>query len=126
MNKVFLFFIFFTILLSSPLFINAQELSTKNKKAIQLFNKANESKAARDFDSAKDFLYQAIEKDKNFVEAYVALGTIHKLYQDNVKARKCFEKIVERTLNPMPFFIIPSESFICRKEIMSRQRNYSI
>lgn len=73
----------------------AQNLSTTNKKAIQNYQLADNFIQARKFDDAKQALYAAIDKDPNFVEAYMKLGSIHKLFGDKEKARNAFKKAAE-------------------------------
>ncbi len=90
-----LFFISLTILVLSVGNLFSQSLSTTNKKAIQNYHLAESFIQARKFDDAKQALYAAIEKDGNFVEAYMKLGAVHKLFGDKEKARNAFKKAAE-------------------------------
>ena len=53
-------------------------LSTKNKKAIELYTEADNFRVRGDYKTALDLLQQAIEKDKNFSEAYFRQALIYK------------------------------------------------
>lgn len=50
------------------------DLTTKSKKAIELYTMADNYRVRRQFEEAITLLNEAIEKDKNFVEAYHRLG----------------------------------------------------
>jgi OOP family OmpA-OmpF porin len=91
----------FKIALLGVLFIgstlSAQQLSTKNKKAIRYYQQADLylSSAYRKFEEAKQLLYSAIKEDPEFVEAYLKLASIHKLFADNEKARNALQKATD-------------------------------
>ncbi|MCS6823456.1 MAG: OmpA family protein [Cytophagaceae bacterium] len=72
-------------------------LSTKNKKAIELYQQAESMLKGRErnFDGARDALYKAIEKDKNFIEAYEKLAFIHLTLKDFERAKNAYLKIAE-------------------------------
>jgi OmpA-OmpF porin, OOP family len=90
--KLFIFLIMFMLCFGQG---NAQNLSTTNKKAIGNYQLADNFIQARKFDDAKQALYAAIDKDPNFVEAYMKLGGVHKLFGDKEKARAAFKKAAE-------------------------------
>ncbi|MCU0428585.1 MAG: OmpA family protein [Cytophagaceae bacterium] len=75
----------------------AQQLSTKSKKAIRYYQQADLylSSAYRRFEEAKELLYSAIQEDPEFVEAYLKLASIHKLFNDSEKARKALQKAAD-------------------------------
>lgn len=75
--------------------VAAQKYSTTNKQAIRLYEQANGLSSARQFDQAKECLYEAVRKDPNFVEAYIRLAGIHNLFQDYDKARNALQKAVD-------------------------------
>jgi len=89
------FFIYLALFFLTTGHAFAQTLSTTNKKAIQNYQLADQLIQARKFDDAKQALYSAIDKDPNFVEAYMRLGAIHKLFGDKEKARNAFKKAAE-------------------------------
>ncbi len=93
----------------------SQNLSTTHKKAIQNYQLAEHYIQARKFDDAKLALYGAIEKDPNFVEAYMKLGAVHKLFGDKEKARNAFKKAAELKpdFKPMAgaYFVLADYSF---------------
>ena len=53
-------------------------LSTKNKKAVELYTEADNFRVRGQYREALDLLNQAIEKDKNFSEAYFRQALIYK------------------------------------------------
>ena len=63
----------FLIVASFPLAAQ-NELSTKSKKAIELYTLADNFRVRGQFEEALNLLDQAIAKDKNFVEAYYRRG----------------------------------------------------
>src|SRR5436190_21263040 len=72
-------------------------LSTKNKKAIELYMSADNYRVRFQYDQAIDLLKQAIEKDKEFVEAYLSLGVIYKSKQDLAHSSENLEKGLQLT-----------------------------
>ncbi len=73
--------------------ISAQtELSTKSKKAIELYTMADNYRVRRQFTEAIRLLNEAIEKDKNFVEAYHRLGLTYFAMNQFKKAIANYEK----------------------------------
>ncbi|MBT1703132.1 OmpA family protein [Chryseosolibacter indicus] len=67
-------------------------LSTKSKKAIELYTEADNYRVRGQFAQAITLLQQAIEKDKEFVEAYYRLGLVYMTRKDYEQAIKNFEK----------------------------------
>lgn len=78
------------LVVSQPNF--AQQLSTKNKKAIELYVQADNYRVRGQWDQAIALLDEAISKDKNFEEAYYRLATIYKAQEKNQQATEWFEK----------------------------------
>ena len=66
-------------------------LSTKNKKAIELYVEADNYRVRGQFNQAISLLQQAIEKDKNFSEAYFRLGVTFKMMRDLDRSTKSYE-----------------------------------
>src|SRR6187455_3840738 len=62
-----------TLLTSFSVFAQG-ELSTKSKKAIELYTMADNFRVRGQYSEAIGLLNQAIEKDDKFVEAYYRLG----------------------------------------------------
>jgi len=80
---------------------NAQSsLSTKSKKAIALYTEADNYRVRGQYNQAISLLQQAIEKDKNFVEAYYRLGITFKAMRDFNRSNLSFEKGLLLTQNP--------------------------
>ncbi len=77
---------------SSLTLLNAQPaLHTKSKKAIELYNAADNFRVRGQYKQAIDMLEQAIEKDKNFIEAYFRLGQTYKSFKQYTKSIEYFE-----------------------------------
>ncbi len=67
-------------------------LATKSKKAIEFYTEADNYRVRGQFSQAIGLLNQAIEKDKNFVEAFYRLGIVYMTLKDFPQAIKNFEK----------------------------------
>ena len=85
--------IIFFLLLAISSSVSAQtELSTKSKKAIELYTLADNFRVRGQYAEALNLLGQAIEKDKNFVEAYYRRGLTYYLMKQYPNAISDFEK----------------------------------
>jgi len=82
MMKVMLFCSF--VMVTGGYIAEAQSLSTKNKKAIELYTESDNYRVRREYDKAIELLLEAIEKDKKFEEAYYRLALIYRA-QDNLE-----------------------------------------
>jgi len=67
-------------------------LSTKSKKAIELYEQADNFRVRGQHAEAIRLLNQAIEKDKNFAEAYYRLGLVYMTTKNYPTAISNFEK----------------------------------
>jgi OmpA-OmpF porin, OOP family len=67
-------------------------LGTKSKKAIELYTEADNYRVRGQFSQAIGLLTEALQKDKNFVEAYYRLGIIYMTLKDFPQAIKHLEK----------------------------------
>src|SRR5690242_3999711 len=72
-------------------------LSTKNKKAIELYMSADNYRVRGQYTQAIDLLNQAIDKDKEFVEAYLSLGIIYKSRKDLARSTENLAKGLQLT-----------------------------
>lgn len=82
----------FIILVVSSTVLSAQPaLSTKSKKAIELYTLSENYRVRGQYTQAIDLLSQAIEKDKGFSEAYFRLGQVFKSLRQYAKAQENFE-----------------------------------
>lgn len=81
-----------TLLLISSAALAQMPLATKSKKAIALYTEADNFRVRGQFSQAIGLLNQAIQKDKNFVEAYYRLGIIYMTLKDFPHAIRNFEK----------------------------------
>lgn len=68
------------------------ELSTKSKKAIELYTAADNFRVRGQFDQAISLLNQAIDKDDKFVEAYYRLAVTYFFMKLYTKAMENYEK----------------------------------
>lgn len=76
------------------------QLSTKNKKAIELYVEADNYRVRGQFNQAISLLQQAIEKDKGFSEAYFRLGATYKMMRDLDRSTKSYEAGLYLTIDP--------------------------
>jgi OmpA-OmpF porin, OOP family len=87
--------IFLTIFALLAFYIHAlcqPVLSTKSKKAIELYTEADNFRVRGQFPQAIALLEEAIEKDKGFVEAYYRMGLVYMTGKKYPDALKYFEK----------------------------------
>ncbi len=75
----------------------AQILSTKNKKAIDLYIQADNYRVRGQYDQAISLLQQAIDKDKKFEEAYHRLAIVYRSMDRLPLATENFEKGLQLT-----------------------------
>ncbi len=90
-----LFFILPTWLASAQV-----PLNTKNKKAIELYTEADNYRVRGQYREAMQLLNQAIEKDRNFTEAYFRQGIILKAVRDYPQSSKVFLIGLNTTADP--------------------------
>jgi OmpA-OmpF porin, OOP family len=89
------------LILSIESFGQAQpELSTKSKKAIELYTEADNFRVRGHHAQAIELLNQALSKDKNFVEAYYRLGIVYMAAKNYEQAISNFEKGLSLTSDP--------------------------
>ncbi|HEX6225126.1 MAG TPA: tetratricopeptide repeat protein, partial [Chryseolinea sp.] len=89
MFRIIAFFFLVVITLSAA----AQtDLSTKSKKAIELYTLADNFRVRGQFEEALNLLNQALEKDKNFVEAYYRRGLTYYFMKQYPRAISDYEK----------------------------------
>ncbi len=73
------------------------KLTSTNKKAIALYTEADNYRVRGQFRQAIDLLEQAVEKDKNFVEAWYRLGLVYFNMRIYSRAIEQFEKALSLT-----------------------------
>jgi OmpA-OmpF porin, OOP family len=91
----YLFLLVFLILVNEG--VAQSNLSSKNKKAVELYVQADNYRVRRQYKEAIDLLNAAIEKDKNFIEAYYRLGLVYFNMRSFPKAIQQFEKALSLT-----------------------------
>ncbi|MBX2901782.1 MAG: OmpA family protein [Cyclobacteriaceae bacterium] len=69
----------------------SQDLSTKNKRAIELYTEADNFRVRGQFTQAINLLNEAISRDKKFEEAWYRLAIIYKAQENYVAATNAFE-----------------------------------
>src|SRR5688572_25845607 len=84
--------VFIVALLASFSMAAQGELSTKSKKAIELYTSADNFRVRGQYEEALNLLHQAIEKDDKFVEAYYRLGVTYFSMRQYGKAKDNYEK----------------------------------
>jgi outer membrane protein OmpA-like peptidoglycan-associated protein/tetratricopeptide (TPR) repeat protein len=87
----FTLILLFTVVACLQLFSQSQ-LSTKSKKAIELYTAADNFRVRGQYQEAISLLNQAIDKDDEFVEAYYRLGLVYMMMKSYPKAISNFEK----------------------------------
>jgi OmpA-OmpF porin, OOP family len=75
-------------------------LSTKSKKAIELYNEADNFRVRGQFSQAIMLLNEAIDKDKKFFEAWYRLGIVYMSLKEFDRAIQCLEKGLSLTSDP--------------------------
>lgn len=86
------------IVLLIPLVNYAQPaLSTKSKKAIELYNQADNYRVRGQYAEALNLLNQAVSKDKNFAEAYHRMGLVYMAMKQYAQATSAFEQALRLT-----------------------------
>lgn len=88
---------FVLILISSAISLAQMPLSSKNKKAIELYTEADNYRVRGQLTQAIQLLNQAIAKDKQFVEAYYRLGLVYMSSKDYNTAIQNFEQAIAAT-----------------------------
>lgn len=89
MKKILILISFFLVLGST---YAQYDLSKINKKATQLYEQAMERIDDGHFASAAGLLQQAIDADKNYIEAYLSLGAIYGKLKSYKSSTASFEK----------------------------------
>ena len=91
---------FFLLFISISAFGQTSTLCTKNKKAIELYTEADNYRVRGQFRQAFDLLNQAIQKDKNFCEAYYRMALVYYATKDLKKAIEWMNKGLALTSDP--------------------------
>jgi len=94
-------FIFGVLGLLGSIPVVSQILSTKNKKAIDLYVEADNYRVRGQYDQAIRLLKQAIEKDNKFEEAYARLGITYQSVGDLNLSSESFEQALALTPYPL-------------------------
>lgn len=89
MKKLLLFILLFSAItaLAQP-----YDPTKVNKKAVGYYNQAQERAVEENYISAAGLLQKAIETDKNYVDAYLALGSVYGILKNYKNSTANFEK----------------------------------
>jgi OOP family OmpA-OmpF porin len=93
---------------------SSQGLSTKNKKAIELYNEADNFRVHGQYTEALDRLDKALKKDKKFSEAWFRAGLIRKTLHQYPKAIEMYGKGLDVTTDvkkQLPFWFELTEVY---------------
>lgn len=93
--------IFVAFCLSGAIPVVSQTLSTKNKKAIDLYVEADNYRVRGQYDQAIRLLKQAIEKDNKFEEAFYRLAVTYRSAGDLALSSESFEQALGLTPYPL-------------------------
>ena len=100
-------------------------LSTKNKKAIELYIEADNFRVRGEYRAALSLLDQALDKDKNFSEAYFRQALIYKTLRDYQKSTELFLKGLYLTADPKKqkaYFFELGENYLLQGEYEKSQQ----
>lgn len=86
------------LLIASPCFSQGR-LSTKKKKAIEWYTEADNYRVRGQFPQAIQLLEKALDKDKDFHEAWFRLGQTYKMARKYPKAAEIFQRAMQH--NPL-------------------------
>jgi Predicted N-acetylglucosaminyl transferase len=89
--KVFLIIVSLAILNAYPLSAQDPTLSSKSKKAIELYTLADNFRVRGQYERAIELLKESIDKDKKFEEAYYRLALTYRSSGDLLKSIENFE-----------------------------------
>lgn len=82
----------FLLIFSVALQAQPYDPAKVNKKAVALYTQAQERAESENYASAAGLLLQAIEADKNYVDAYLALGSVYSVLKSYNSSINYFEK----------------------------------
>jgi outer membrane protein OmpA-like peptidoglycan-associated protein len=91
----------FSFLLAWPTW--GQELSTRNKKAAELYRESEAYMIRRQYKQAIDLLGQAVNRDFGFVEAHLRLADAYRFYGDPASAIKYYQEVIKLKPNQPDF-----------------------
>ncbi len=107
--------IFGVLCLLTSISVVSQTLSTKNKKAIDLYVEADNYRVRGQYDQAIRLLKQAIEKDKKFEEAYYRLGVTYRSAGDLTSSSESLEQaavLIPYPLKQKTYFYLLADNYL--------------
>ncbi|MFN8437759.1 MAG: OmpA family protein [Cytophagales bacterium] len=119
--KIYIFSFVFSILVTfSQNKFREESYTTKKKKAIVLYQQADNEFVQRRFLEASILYQQAIKKDEKFAEPYFKLGLLYKFQYEYDKAKEYFEKGIQLQAENPKF----CGNYFSVAEIYLREGNY--
>ncbi|MFP4524969.1 MAG: OmpA family protein [Bacteroidales bacterium] len=83
--KQYIFILLAILLIASSLY-GQSSYTTKSKKAVEYFEQGHQQYNLREYESALEFLDKAINKDDEFIEAYIVKGQVYEALDKLEKA----------------------------------------
>ena len=83
------------IILLLPFFMQGQDFSTKSKKALKLYEQADDNYRAEKYGEAEVLFKAAIDKDPGFIEAYLVLAQMYEETGRDTSAISYYKKALE-------------------------------
>lgn len=103
---------------------NAQVLSTENKKAKKLYEKADKKYRDRDFDSALDLLEESVKEDPTFFEAYIRMGSLYNAIGKEDSVYSKFQSYIETAPDPIASVLEKQAFMAFDKGEYARSKDY--
>lgn len=105
---IFLVFCFVVINTASNAQGNKYKFTTNNPKALKFYKKAEDAYIHHEGKRALRFLEKSLDKDQNFIEAYLLMGDIYVENQQNHKAVETYKKAVaiDSTFFPKVYYFL--------------------
>ncbi|MEQ9008790.1 MAG: hypothetical protein RLP12_12945, partial [Ekhidna sp.] len=91
----------FIALLLFILSLSAQSLSTENRKAQKLYEKADKKYKDRDFYAALELLEESVLEDARFFEAYIRMGSLYNAIGEEDSVYSKFQRYFETAPDPI-------------------------
>jgi outer membrane protein OmpA-like peptidoglycan-associated protein len=109
--KYFLFVPLLLILISPRM--HAQDFSTKSKKALKLYMEGQENYSVEKYGDAEILFKEAIEKDSEFIEAYLTLAQMYEELDRDTSAISYYKKALDIDADKYPsaFFYVAELEF---------------
>jgi outer membrane protein OmpA-like peptidoglycan-associated protein len=93
--------------------VSSQEYSTKSKKAIRLYEDAQQKMQAKDYLGSINFLQLAAKEDVNFTEAWLLMADIYDINNDKEQVIECCKNAVKSGVDkyPVVYYFLSSAQY---------------